>query len=341
MEYTKHNYDSLDALKLILSVLICLLHTIGEMGGVLWIIPITRIAVPTFFAISGFLYFKKFKSNPSIKTIYLPFAKRNAILYAVWFILLLPISLNKSWFEDGIILGIIEFPLHILLGNTFFASWFLAALVVGVGILSVADKYIPFHVQVIISAVVYLLCVILSNYQGLIPENSLLCRIFINLYPGTMWRSFPVALLPLCIGKWLAYNEESLDAKKGKHQWFILIIELACLYAEWAIIGHLGCSRETDCYLLLPFIAFTLLNIALSIRKTISNPVVLRKLSTINYCMHGSLAYWLSMWLLIGGDKFLKSVIIFTVTEVVVFIFGMMVIRFEKNKNLKWLKYLH
>lgn len=203
---SRKRYDCLDLLKFVLSLLICILHTICERGGVNWLIPITRCAVPIFFTISGYLFFSKYCKNPSIKRTYIPFCKRNVVLYMIWLIILLPITDTSAWFRGGLIKGIILFPFRLVIGNTFDASWFLSALVVGTGVIILIDRVMNTKMQILLSGIIYLVCVLTCNYRLLFPEDSLFIRLFVYMYPGTMARSFPVALLPIALGKYISEN---------------------------------------------------------------------------------------------------------------------------------------
>lgn len=119
----------------------------------------------------------------------------------------------------------------------------------------------------------------------------------------------------------------------------ILAIEVVALYLEWIVIRMLHCSVDTDCLFVLPYIAVTILMIAINSKKAIVHADVLRKLSTINYCFHGSLAGQIWVIVQFSSCKFINAIVLFVVTECAVFLFGILVIRWEEKSP--WLRYLH
>lgn len=340
MDCNKNEFTGLDILKFVLSIFICIHHTLGEIGGISWVYPITRVAVPTFFPISGFLYFRKAASAENKKKVYTSFLKRNAVLYSVWFILLLPITITRySYFINGIVKGLFRFIVQLLFGSTFPASWFLPALVLGVGLLVLMDKFLKTKTQMIVGAVFYCICVLTSNYRGLISPDRLFYKIFVIIYPGTVCRSFPVSILPLVIGKHLA-EKNFLIEKNTQKDYSLLAISCVLLYIEHILIERLGCCVENDCYFTLPLAAYALFMVCAGSKVKLPCAKKLRNLSTINYCAHLSVVSALRGR--VFSDARLRkpamSAVIFFVTEIIVFSFGMAVLALEKNKKFRWLK---
>ena len=122
------NYN-VDIMKIILSIFVVLIHAEVDMGI---LTPFLRIAVPLFFITSSYFFFQKFYLSNDRKKVILNFLKRNMILYGIWFIILLPVTLpGRDWFEDGILLGMIRFLQSFFFNGTFRASWYLMALNIG------------------------------------------------------------------------------------------------------------------------------------------------------------------------------------------------------------------
>ncbi|MCL9807249.1 acyltransferase [Flavobacterium amniphilum] len=126
--------NNIDILKIIMAFLVVALHMfpVTKLKGLEGLISyeiasgITRIAVPTFFLISG--YFLRNKLND---TVYLwKYAKRILLLYVVWQILYLPDLLHAyrlGWFKQtGMILKLVYGYWHL---------WYLLATVLAVGLL--------------------------------------------------------------------------------------------------------------------------------------------------------------------------------------------------------------
>lgn len=95
--------------------------------------PVESLAVPTFFVISFFLFFRKARLAENQFGVVLHFMKRLCILYLFWCVVWSPIIyIQKDYLHPLSILA----PLYIIrdffFGYMFDASWFLWALLVGV-----------------------------------------------------------------------------------------------------------------------------------------------------------------------------------------------------------------
>ena len=93
-------YNSLDILKFVLSILIMVIHT-GIDKTI--ISPLLRIAVPLFFIISSFFFFSKINSisEKEKPAALLRFVKRNLGLYLFWAIIQLPVKIYvNGYFND-------------------------------------------------------------------------------------------------------------------------------------------------------------------------------------------------------------------------------------------------
>ena len=135
----KKGMDILDLVKLILSFMVVAIHT-KLFDPFLY--PWLRLAVPLFFMISSYLFFKKINGcehtkerNKALKD----FALRNLKLYAFWFIVLFPVSgFIRGWFDMGGEDAIVNIIINFFIGSTFVASWFISALIIGVVIIFIA-----------------------------------------------------------------------------------------------------------------------------------------------------------------------------------------------------------
>ena len=100
----RNNYWSLDVAKFICAVLVISAHFASEMGNFPAIIDygfsIYVIAVPFFFACSGFLFFKKWlpMENEDRKRYLKSYQKRIWIMYGCWTMVYLPFQII-SWIK--------------------------------------------------------------------------------------------------------------------------------------------------------------------------------------------------------------------------------------------------
>lgn len=332
----KKRYDAIDAAKMLLSICVCAIHS---MGNYEIIRPWVCIAVPCFFIFSGYFFFKKWKREPSIRKTYIPFFKRNAVLYAVWFFAWLPIMLpSRGWFSGGILKGFFVLTVRIILNSTFTGAWFISALILGTFIICIFSKQFGNKPVFVVSTLFCCICALISNYRGLFPVDGLLQRIFVYTYPGTFYNSFPAGMFYIMIGKIMA--EKNVEQMEIKRSWIFgtAIAAFGVLFAEYKFIESLGCRVDADCYfstmILVPLILLSLLFVNIKI----GNASFLRNLSTLNFVMHGGIIELVKMIVgQTGGGE--NSLTVFIVTEVVCVLVGTAILRFEKK--FQWLRYLH
>lgn len=131
---SKNEIYGFDVLKFIMAAMIVAIHSANGFDSYPWqymVYPFIEIAVPCFFVLSSYFFFKKIKKFD--KGV-MPFVKRIGTFYSFWFIVNIPliIKMKEDYFEENIIIGIIKFFRDILFSYTFSGSWFLSALVLSV-----------------------------------------------------------------------------------------------------------------------------------------------------------------------------------------------------------------
>lgn len=223
---------SLDFLKLGLSFLIVALHIfpVAKLEGIEGLISyeiangITRIAVPTFFIISGYFLRNKLEDKQYL----FKYAKRILLLYVVWQLMYLPdlirfYHLNRFSSTDAL--------LKLCYG--YWHLWYLLATVLAVGLLYFTKQ---FSVKTKWMLIVSLL-IIGYGYQILIQSGALKHYLFITyLYSliGTtrnfLFMAFPAMLLGTLYDQW---KEFFIKIK------FLLLPMILVLLLEVGLYYHL------------------------------------------------------------------------------------------------------
>ncbi len=322
-----------DVLKLVLCYMIVMLHTIGTD----YISPILRCAVPLFFMLSSYFIFSKMSKCESWEEkqrALNAYIKRNLQLYLFWTLIFLPfIVLFRNWFDEGIIEGIPLMIRGFLFTGTFPASWYIIASVWGTILIYYSARYLPHYVVWLISILCYVFCCLSSNYGVLLEHSNiynLYCSIFSNPY-----NSFPVSFVWILLGKYLTENKISMSNQKLI---MFLCLSFIMLLVEYVAIGRLECGVADDCYIfLVPFCYFLLVLIGRI--ECSKQPLLLcRKISTITYCSHMTIAFCCGALLiyLLGWKSHL---LIFMITVICTLILSTLIVFFEKRKYLGWLKF--
>ena len=289
------NGEKYDLLKLVLSIFIVVLHS-----QILpyKFVPILRIAVPIFFIMSSFFFFKKYdnlKNNFERKKAVRHFTKRNLKLYSFWFIILLPISLlTKDWFSRGIIYGFVKIGHSIFCGSTFAASWFITALIIAVVSICYLTRKISNTTLLIISLFIYAFCLFDTTYYYLFEQFHIF-RIIRDSYHnifGVPYTSFPIALFWVSIGKFIADNKKHI---KLSILYGLLFTSCIAFIFEEYIITSYHLAIDNDCYISFIILCPTLFLVFSRYMIPVPKPLLLRKASTIIYCSHLSFLNLLNM----------------------------------------------
>lgn len=324
--------DILDVAKFIMAIMVVGIHTLGRYG----IYPLFRIAVPLFFMISSYLFFSNTEKRGNLK--YLKkFCIRNIKLYCFWFIVLMPIFLPMGGYLTGnLLFNAFKLIVKLFFGSTFAASWYISALVIGMCFVFVCDKEkMNYRIVFGVTFAIYVICCLNSNYRNLMADNSIIVMIN-RIYPGTIYNGFLVGLFWIFLGYIFACKGKISDRKRSK---IGLIISFVLLMGEYFIVTKYHLTVDNDCYfMLVPVCYFVFDNLISCEWKCKSIDVkVLRKYSTIIYCVHASLVglvehYWIS------GDNFIECTLKFILVLVMSLIVANMIRILEKKKTFKWLR---
>ena len=324
--------DILDLTKFILSFFVVGIHTLGKYA----FSPVSRCAVPLFFIISSYLFWSRL-DGLNDKKIILKFILRNAKLYLFWFIVFLPYILVKGRYQQGnILINFIKLLGKILLGSTFTASWYIAALTIGVLIVYFSTKIFNQNIVLIVCLLIYILCCLCSNYYLLFDNSDSIIQMIYTFYPGTIYNSFPVGLFWISLGSVLA---KKTNQHSFRFNLILSIVSLVFLYIEYYIIKSVNCSQDNDCYIaLIPLCGF-LFELLIDIRINIPKSKTLCEMSTIIYCSHG-------MWVLIIMSMLSTETIwgrfcLFVLTIAASMILALIILSLKKYRFFRFLKYSH
>ena len=269
--------NNIDILKIVLAFLVIALHIfpVTKLKGIEGLLSyeiasgITRIAVPTFFLISG--YFLRNKLND---TVYLwKYAKRILLLYVVWQVLYLPDLIHSyklGWFKHtAMILKLVYGYWHL---------WYLLATVLAVGLLY-AVRNCTLQAKWII--IVVLLTV---GYALQIAIQSGALHRYLNVefvyeLAGTsrnfLFFSFPMLLIGTLYESW------KLPVSKLKSfylpLWIVLLVEVG-LYYTFKV-------KAMDFLIVLPLLSMLTFHIA-NEAKAVANITISSTLSLGIYLTH-------------------------------------------------------
>lgn len=340
----KSRYDILDIAKFVLSIFVIAIHT---NLFPFFLYPWLRLAIPLFFIISSYLLHVKILQNPNQKKqIISKYIKRQLIYYCFWLIVLLPITMVRymGWYNNGLVRGLWKTISSFFFANTFEASWFISASIIGTLIVEKAVKVTDKKgILLILFSLVYLVCCFSSSYTFIFANYGAISDFGVGYFElfSSPALSFPVSLLYIYIGRLIA-DDIRHGAKRSMVKTICLPISFILLFVEWKIVGTITGVYNFDCYLFLPLCAYLIMGQLLLANIRTKYGILLRKMSIIFYPLHASLA--LVLKLTIGKNMPIderRGIILFIITLSICAMISLLILRLEKNKRLQFLKYSH
>lgn len=337
----KKGMDILDLVKMILAFMVVAIHS-GLFDPFLY--PWLRLAVPLFFMISSYLFFKKINGcehskerNQALKD----FVLRNLKLYAFWFVVLFPVTgMLRGWFdingEDAVVNIIINF----FIGSTFVASWFISALIIGVIVVFLARNTNK-TALLVVGIVLYLLVSLRTSYMFVFKNwtDMLYAVATFEAYTFSPINSFPAGIPWVIFGKLFA--DGYFSKIKIKTSAITLGVSSVLLFTEWFLIMHFSGKYNKDFYIMLLPCCLAILNILLQLKPiNLKYAKEMRKISVFVYASHGSLVHCL-VFAFNRINLPLPSFVIYILTLVICVGAALLVFVLEKYKYLKWLRYSH
>ncbi|MBF6657102.1 acyltransferase family protein [Flavobacterium columnare] len=218
--------NNLDVLKIIMAFLVIALHIfpVSKVTGIEGLISyeiasgITRIAVPTFFLISGYFLRNKLNDKPYLWK----YTKRILLLYVVWQFIYLPDLIrfyNLGWFSKS------DMILKLIYG--YWHLWYLLATTIAVGLL-----YLLRNLSTAIKTKLILFLLILGYSFQIGIQSNRLDLMFLYEIIGTTRNYLFFALPMMMIGTMYDKWKDEIPQFKWLFipLWIILLIEVGMYY---------------------------------------------------------------------------------------------------------------
>lgn len=278
-----------DILKFILSLSIVALHT--KIFPVI-LFPWLRLSVPLFFITTGYFLFRKINStiDPKEKTkALISFVKRNLQLYSFWFVTLLPLTLllkRKKYFQNDVLINLHNFFKNLFFGDTFTASWYIIASIIGAVIIFYVSKKINTRILFALSSVLYILLTVISSYSFLFNQENISTLINYSISIINPFTSFPVSIFWLMCGK--CFAEKTFDFRKLTYI-IITVSSVVLFYCEWLFVKNITGEYKNDAYFFMSLLCIGFFGWFINLPAiNFSKSIRLRRFSVVLYAMHGN-----------------------------------------------------
>ena len=332
----KKTYQTIDLAKFVASVLVFAMHcNIFRGYGQAELIPqmLARWGVPFFFICSAFFLFSKGENGSIEKESLKKFISRIAILYSAWLIFNLP-SVCIQLYKSNILSfhTWLRFLRDALLSSTFTGSWYLLSSIFSACFVYALGKKLRTSQILGISFIFYLLCVFTSSYSGILPASFLkglkLFRFPLNIFNGCFY---------FALGKYFAENINSIKKRFNKSRSLIaFIISYLLFIFEEIMTSHFRINGGTDVAFSTALMAIFMFLFCLQTDINIKNSLLLRKLSIVIYCAQGNVLIFNEVCKI----KLNTPIISFLIRAGVMALISAIVLFVQKQKKLKWAKYL-
>ena len=330
-------YETIDVAKFVASILVFAMHCniLGGYGQA-ELIPqmLARWGVPFFFICSAFFLFSKAENGNIEKEFLKKYISRIAVLYGAWLIFNLPSVCIRLYKSNILSLHTwLRFLRDALLSSTFIGSWYLLSSIFSVCFVYALGKKLRTSRILGISFIFYLLCVFTSSYSGILPAGFL---------KGLRFFSFPLNIFNGCfyfaLGKYFAENIHSIKKRFNKSRSIIAFALSYLLFIfEEIMTNHFYINGGTDVAFSTALMAIFLFLFCLQTDINIKNSLLLRKLSIVIYCAQGNV---LLLNELCKIRLKLSPIVAFFISACVMALICAAVLFVQKQKKLKWAKYL-
>ena len=354
---TKQNLDSVDIAKVFLALMVVAIHTpllVKISGSRNLLKPWLDLAVPMFYLISFYLLSLRLRhegTDEGKSRVRLKYYSRNAKLYFLWFIVLLPATLivrRASWFGHGFERGITAFVNSLFFGSTFQGSYFLSASIIAVAVVSfIQIKFRAFYL-IILAVVFYVFTMLamdgyfIGHTTGLLPSIYAYVRSafgdpyynFIKAVPYVVIAQYisPPLKMQLCEGDSVRQRTHSLNRSCYKVA-FVVVLSIA-YYVEWRCFGHIGMTLAPLCVAILIWIKD--MDISFCCAK------YLRSYSIILYLSHLPFIYTINWF---RNREYIKvdnnGVTVFVSAAVFGVLLTILFHHLERHTKLNWIRFMH
>lgn len=216
-------------------------HPLGNDGNMADYVQMFTNAVPFFFVASSFLFWYK---KGSLKK----YVFRLSRLYIVWFLIMLPVVYYKFFSPPNLL----NFVLSLFFHNTFYASWYIMASILGMAIVYGLSKKLNNIFLTIVGLLSFFLAMVFSTYHDLFVGTLL--GEYVDLIGNYVYfsNSFSVAIIYIVLGKILAENFDRIKDSRFFIDYFMLTIFVILYVLEYKFSENYAQITKACCLMVIP-----------------------------------------------------------------------------------------
>lgn len=339
----------MDYLKYICAFLVLIVHIPPFGNNNAYSIPnfilqniVARIAVPMYFGLSGFLYFRKENDNSNIdvnRTI--RYLKKLLRMYLAWSVIYFPINLiNIFHNQDGILHGFAIYLRNFFFVGSYTHLWYLNALIVSLASILLMKKMgIKRRYILLIAFLLYCCGLLGQSWFGVgthlknVPYLGKLLIYYRKIFVTTRNGIFE-GLIFVSLG--MLFAQVGMNMNRKKIAWG-LVGSLALLFCEAIFVNVTDIARYYDMYFMLIPVVFFLMNLTLSIKiRDFKYRHYFRALWTLVFFIHMAIK-----WMIVemNIEVITETSLLFIITIVLSVLLAAIII--ELSKRIPVLKILY
>lgn len=267
--------------------------------------------------------------------------KRYGLLYLFWFIVLLPATLYiRRYSQYGFPQILWVLVRQFLFGSTFQVSWYIMACIIGIPLIHFLSRKMNTGGLLFLTIPLYLFATACSKYRPAILASPVLSdpyRAMVSVI-GNPFGNFIISLIYITLGKLMAQREGSEPSLK--HSGAGLVLCTAGLIGEFLLAqAQSFFDRTCDCWFLLAPTAMFLVLFFLRLPLDCRHSAFLRKFNTITFCSHMAVLLVLRKVFSVFQLPDPLGLILFFATTVTCLVMTLIILRLEKRKPLRFLRF--
>ncbi len=342
VQLRKNRNSSIDLFRYLAAFMVVIIHSNfwGDWGNFGFYIGnvFTRIAVPFFFATSGYFYIKALLTNQKI---FLKQLFRIFTIYFLWSVVYCFLDFfNQIILDNG---QLIPFLKKIAINFFIFGStghfWYFPAIIISLCLVTLIHKFHLTKTLIPLSLVLYILGCLGCSYTKLFDSVPIISNLFSFEYFNTIRRIFLMAFPFFSMGYLLIKLETKECLKNNKTLLAAWLFTSILFLVETYLVIYLKIQSTIvltfSLYLLLLITMLFLLNNPLNEYKNISSAS--RTIANLTYYSHPLIQLFFTLFMEKTGLR-IADIVVFSATIIITFVIGLICHVIIKYKNWKLIK---
>ncbi|MBB6690967.1 serine racemase VanT catalytic subunit [Cohnella xylanilytica] len=284
----KPAFGAVDRFKWFAALLVIAIHTgpldsYSPKADFLIIGVLARLAVPFFFAASGYFFFGKLTGEwERDRTALRKFLVRIGLLYGAGIAAYLPLNVYSGYFEEP--RSAWGYASDLLFNGTFYHLWYLPALMLGTCIVYALRLRLTDRMMLAAASVLYAFALLGDSYYGLAEQSSFLAGLYDHLFRVFDYTRNGIGFAPLYIGLGAALARGGVKERSLSWLSTAFLASLSLLVVEGIALRDAGWPRHDSMYVVLVPAVYYLFRLLLALGGAQRRQA--RQASTWIYLLH-------------------------------------------------------